>query len=271
MDFEGKSWFRFIPASAGNTPRYGQSGFSPAVHPRERGEHGAALVRHVGQLGSSPRARGTRGGGVADGGDGRFIPASAGNTFDFAGEKHSQPVHPRERGEHEATRHTSSRVIGSSPRARGTLPLAPFELARLRFIPASAGNTCTQNTDPHGHAVHPRERGEHVLNTAQGAGVAGSSPRARGTRVVGQLGRSKRRFIPASAGNTTTARASETARAVHPRERGEHSLALTVTVSHTGSSPRARGTPGAGGPLPVLLRFIPASAGNTTAAPQYPQ
>ena len=71
----------------------------------------------------------------------RFIPASAGNTRHCRSSKQRAAVHPRERGEHLATR--------QSPRS------SP------RFIPASAGNTlsCVENSiiPP----VHPRERGEH--------------------------------------------------------------------------------------------------------------
>ncbi len=71
------------------------------------------------------------------------------------------------------------------------------------------------------------------------------------------------RFIPAGAGNTAPVPTGVRARTVHPRGRGEHPGASAATLALFGSSPRARGTPRLLHARSVLLRFIPAGAGNT--------
>ena len=92
---------------------------------------------------------------------------------------------------------------------------------------------------------------------------AGSSPRVRGTRREQQPRRRRPRFIPASAGNTSSSCATKPRHPVHPRERGEHSRVIRTASSVSGSSPRARGTPGRASCPALSSRFIPASAGNT--------
>jgi len=94
--------------------------------------------------------------------------------------------------------------------------------------------------------VHPRGCGEHFKITATISGVAGSSPRVRGTRL-GIITRRQlirfipagagntlhlspfqtaRRFIPAGAGNTSNAEIEPKKLTVHPRGCGEHSFII---------------------------------------------
>ena len=93
--------------------------------------------------------------------------------------------------------------------------------------------------------------------------MRGSSPRVRGTPGRGCGGRSRRRIIPACAGNTRTPRGFRTGRRDHPRVCGEHSPHDLPGAPHQGSSPRVRGT------RPHRPRWhsgqgiIPACAGNT--------
>ena len=152
---------------------------------------------------------------------------------------------------------------GSSPRARGTHD-GPDQLRRRqRFIPASAGNTGSAGGVDRLFPVHPRERGEHLPGPAVAGREVGSSPRARGTRQCPNLRVCDQRFIPASAGNTTSLNFACSTAAVHPRERGEHRKPVISIARSTGSSPRARGTRPAHHPGGRGQRFIPASAGNT--------
>ena len=239
----GLGRLRFIPASAGNTPASPAHEPARSVHPRERGEHISILSMRSLLDGSSPRARGTRRSMGSPHSSGRFIPASAGNTMTTSQWLHPSTVHPRERGEHGPRSMPSCSASGSSPRARGTPAKARIRRGYRRFIPASAGNTSRRRPCPGARAVHPRERGEHDAFVTVAIFHLGSSPRARGTLAAVAGGDRAGRFIPASAGNTSTARPAQVDGSVHPRERGEHPPTPLFSVFWPGSSPRARGTP----------------------------
>jgi len=133
---------------------------------------------------------------------------------------------------------------GSSPRVRGTLSPLSALIFLSRFIPACAGNA-------HG-------------NDAHSFSSAGSSPRVRGTQRRGREGRPSDRFIPACAGNASSGLYTETPHSVHPRVCGERAPVRTVTVRKDGSSPRVRGTHLFSFVLHIVLRFIPACAGNAS-------
>ena len=114
--------------------------------------------------------------------------------------------------------------------------------------------------------VHPRACGEHARDAAVAVRPLGSSPRLRGTRRAKRGRCHHRRFIPAPAGNTSTAHGSRSCSPVHPRACGEHDRTPTITTAIAGSSPRLRGTRAPRPPRPRRLRFIPAPAGNTRHA-----
>ena len=239
----GQPLIRFIPARAGNTGVRIASARSRPVHPRSRGEHeyvtGADLAPH----GSSPLARGTQLELVRLPHQVRFIPARAGNTSRGAGRSTGRSVHPRSRGEHQYIKSQAAQDIGSSPLARGTHARPPRQQEVLRFIPARAGNTSVSPSSFSKPAVHPRSRGEHSRSNVSKRSNAGSSPLARGTRLVRRPHRRVLRFIPARAGNTQRRGRPRDPPTVHPRSRGEHPKASTIPTSTTGSSPLARGTP----------------------------
>ena len=137
---------------------------------------------------------------------------------------------------------------GSSPRVRGTL--ARERKRSRRFIPACAGNS-TAMTGP-GASVRdgssPRVRGTRYGRDLRSTALA-VHPRVRGEHVdAHRNGRDLRRFIPACAGNSSTARRSPSfLTPVHPRVRGEQHCPGIVA--------------------PLCRRFIPACAGNATAMP----
>ena len=99
------------------------------------------------------------------------------------------------------------------------------------------------------------------------AALNGSSPLARGTRVLGRRRRGPRRFIPARAGNTRSPRTRTARIPVHPRSRGEHNANGTTVLEADGSSPLARGTRLRPPQAAPVSRFIPARAGNTPPVP----
>ena len=180
-------------------------------------------------------------------------------------------VHPRSRGEHHQARDGPSAHDGSSPLARGTRPRMSATRRCRRFIPARAGNTCLAASVASISTVHPRSRGEHALGHHQDQPVTGSSPLARGTLLEGVRTADCVRFIPARAGNTSRASRSRRSWSVHPRSRGEHTGSLWPAPRTGGSSPLARGTLRRGRARAAELRFIPARAGNTPAAPASPR
>ena len=152
-------------------------------------------------------------------------------------------VHPRGRGEHDVEELYIVEGIGSSPRARGTPRYNNNPALPARFIPAGAGNTARIGVGYPPTAVHPRGRGEHTSQRGIDLIKRGSSPRARGTPAGTAQWQALGRFIPAGAGNTSTAPVMVAVPPVHPRGRGEHVQAEIEEALSDGSSPRARGTP----------------------------
>ena len=173
------------------------------VHPRVRGDH-AVLRRGRGyHYGSSPRSRGPhqRAPDLLD--DARFIPAFAGTTRSGSAGRPGSSVHPRVRGDHDASATFWTVDNGSSPRSRGPQAQVSEGRSHRRFIPAFAGTTAHDARYPRRSAVHPRVRGDHV-GVGHAAGLQpGSSPRSRGPQLIALLRVAPARFIPAFAGTTS--------------------------------------------------------------------
>ena len=256
-----------IPALAGNT-----FGISPPCarmrdHPRACGEHSATLFSWIFIMGSSPRLRGTQPQHPWRRRCPGIIPALAGNTAKTICTHRNRRDHPRACGEHFIASNVATRLMGSSPRLRGTRAGSWGWRRPNRIIPALAGNTkrVTWNARPSGD--HPRACGEHITPNPLANAILGSSPRLRGTRIVGYCGHAVRGIIPALAGNTMTCRYTRTCSRDHPRACGEHSPTLASAFNTLGSSPRLRGTPRGNGARLGRLRIIPALAGNTHPIP----
>ena len=192
--------------------------------------------------GSSPRRRGTLLRRGFPWSMVRFIPAQAGNTAPSPCRARPAPVHPRAGGEHAGALGLPGLDAGSSPRRRGTLQLEPRHPRPVRFIPAQAGNTRWPRGACPGPTVHPRAGGEHGMAPSVMPANSGSSPRRRGTLLMQGVRRTRRRFIPAQAGNTTAGFPGRSSTSVHPRAGGEHAVALEELRLDRGSSPRRRGT-----------------------------
>ena len=138
-----------------------------------------------------------------------------------------------------------------------------------RFIPTGVGNTASPTTPAPPAAVHPHGRGEHICLLFGHFRLAGSSPRAWGTRVGVVAPDRDGRFIPTGVGNTTSRMAGARLAPVHPHGRGEHGCRGTWDHNQNGSSPRAWGTPRQRPPAPVRPRFIPTGVGNTAYVQQH--
>ena len=131
---------RFIPAWAGNARSQAASSSAHTVHPRVGGERARVQAVWVGDVGSSPRGRGTlkRRNRLCP--HVRFIPAWAGNAEPRLQRRRIPPVHPRVGGERAHAASSAPVHVGSSPRGRGTL-FGGFQINQIRrFIPAWAGN-----------------------------------------------------------------------------------------------------------------------------------
>ena len=134
------------------------------------------------------------------------------------------------------------RLVGSSPRVRGTLVMVMASFMQTRFIPAGAGNAAAEIVQVATVTVHPRGCGERIRVGAFSNVVDGSSPRVRGTLPGKHLHPLKWRFIPAGAGNAPFNTSTVNASPVHPRGCGERFQNIVPACRRDGSSPRVRGT-----------------------------
>ena len=135
---------------------------TPPVHPRACGEHLLYILDVSGQVGSSPRLRGTSSRQIDMYNIRRFIPAPAGNITESPIALILPTVHPRACGEHLLCQRIFNAFNGSSPRLRGTYYRQFFRSPSLRFIPAPAGNMLRVRLAASRLPVHPRACGEHI-------------------------------------------------------------------------------------------------------------
>ena len=145
---------------------------------------------------------------------------------------------------------------------RGTW-VATFSCSVIcRFIPACAGNMSSSSSRVSLPTVHPRVCGEHLFHCLLYFRQLGSSPRVRGTSPFYLPAPAASRFIPACAGNMSSAYSRLFISSVHPRVCGEHGPEHPVVHVVAGSSPRVRGTYLRQCLGNLYFRFIPACAGN---------
>ena len=132
----------------------------------------------------------------------RIIPAYAGSTH------HPQPSappsrdHPRIRGEHTMTAHSSGAAAGSSPHTRGAPSSGRISSRSTRIIPAYAGSTQCTELRAIVEQDHPRIRGEHEDDDPGVFECFGSSPHTRGARDDFLGDGLAAGIIPAYAGST---------------------------------------------------------------------
>ena len=211
-------------------------------HPRACGEHRPETNYAAVVVGSSPRLRGTRFVQTAHENALGIIPALAGNTTHCRNTRQSSWDHPRACGEHCYLFPCRPVSPGSSPRLRGT----PYERILWQplagIIPALAGNTTPVIRSLTASRDHPRACGEHVASAPPSHAVSGSSPRLRGTHLLGQPDPRHAGIIPALAGNTVHRARPRPRSGDHPRACGEHVAISGVEFAGLGSSPRLRGT-----------------------------
>ena len=174
---------RIIPAYAGSTVIHLLSGNRRKDHPRIRGEHALSSILADDVRGSSPHTRGAHAEFTGIGGPSFIIPAYAGSTPPDRGRRGRRQDHPRIRGEHSPRKGAHAVAGGSSPHTRGAREDHGGRRPMRRIIPAYAGSTPMVSVSIRRSADHPRIRGEHDDEGAEGVHEVGSSPHTRGART----------------------------------------------------------------------------------------
>ena len=171
---------RIIPARAGFTVAVHEAGPGQTDHPRSRGVYLATAWGRQVRRGSSPLARGLPYQALGLLLESRIIPARAGFTLDSRRAAMPPADHPRSRGVYNIKSDLKVNASGSSPLARGLLPLGSIGVLGRGIIPARAGFTCDPAHCKMPYTDHPRSRGVYFNCVATLASDAGSSPLARG-------------------------------------------------------------------------------------------
>ena len=191
-----------IPAHAGKTKGALRYARHTAAHPRSRGENVEFALLPSQLHGSSPLTRGKRHVDYFTCLCVGLIPAHAGKTLTPTSLGAFSAAHPRSRGENSSTPSCPCCLRGSSPLTRGKLTHAGLARRERGLIPAHAGKTCCRDLGNVSPTVHPRSRGENLVDAHVRRRYHGSSPLTRGKpgRVGVKL--SSPGLIPAHAGKT---------------------------------------------------------------------
>ena len=157
----------------------------------------------------------------------------------------------------------AAQARGSSPLARGLLTRGQGLLVGQGIIPARAGFTPGRRSPPWPGTDHPRSRGVYGVKAAGIAMAAGSSPLARGLRVIRHREDAGPGSSPLARGLPATPSPPSRPPPDHPRSRGVYNRYGLIADDEAGSSPLARGLP-----LTIRVaesdqRIIPARAGFT--------
>ena len=171
-----------IPARAGFTPASRMLAWYSPDHPRSRGVYHARTRRRT-----HPE---------------RIIPARAGFTDDLSEHDRAVGDHPRSRGVYAYWRFRSRPAAGSSPLARGLLPVITAIPRMMRIIPARAGFTSPSSPTSTSGSDHPRSRGVYRAVAPASVSSGGSSPLARGLQDDSFDPWNPMGIIPARAGFT---------------------------------------------------------------------
>ena len=132
---------RIIPACAGFTRSSRRRWWAAWDHPRMCGVYGGCRAPSSPPRGSSPHARGLPQAGSGEAMRPGIIPACAGFTLVGAARAVCAADHPRMRGVYYSPPGDRQRPLGSSPHARGLLPVVLADGGAIRIIPACAGFT----------------------------------------------------------------------------------------------------------------------------------
>ena len=149
---------------------------------------------------------------------------------------------------------------------RGKHGDCPAPKCHARITPAHAGKTPHPSRPVPSFSDHPRACGENRQRPAVHGARDGSPPRMRGKRYTDSRIKGVGRITPAHAGKTSISIFITGYPPDHPRACGENIYAVVIDDEATGSPPRMRGKPFAGGGGASEGRITPTHAGKTQCA-----
>ena len=206
------------------------------------------------------------------------IPARAGEPFGSTGGSSPSRAYPRSRGGTVCAISERCPPRGLSPLARGNHGEIREPAARLRPIPARAGEPRSALRSPQPKRAYPRSRGGTERRIASPAGCKGLSPLARGNLDKSHKLLVELRPIPARAGEPFNWLASFCCARAYPRSRGGTDSARAPGRTLWGLSPLARGNPiqqrlarGRPGPIPARAGEPQAAIRAVTPSGAYPR
>ena len=152
-------------------------------------------------------------------------------------------------------------MVGSSPQVRGRLRNRQHPHRHLRLIPAGAGQIASGERSIDPRKAHPRRCGADA-GPLDGRGFTnGSSPQVRGRCYNLPAKQCSEGLIPAGAGQMLHLWLSRVGEWAHPRRCGADSYPTRHLHNKWGSSPQVRGRLMFRLRLLLLIRLIPAGAG----------
>ena len=246
----------------GNGYGFGILGKGRGLSPRGRGNL-MVLALKICSGGLSPRGRGKLSDTSSRRSWPRSIPAWAGETAAGSVAGALSGVYPRVGGGNRVLQRDKDAQKGLSPRGRGKLAGIPTGKEAKRSIPAWAGETGHRCNRRAAFQVYPRVGGGNGESPPAGWPDHGLSPRGRGKLPEGRGVFHVAGSIPAWAGETQRPRFCPSLPEVYPRVGGGNRCCPCCPSLRRGLSPRGRGKPSAGRPLPQHTRSIPAWAGET--------
>ena len=152
-------------------------------------------------------------------------------------------------------------IRGLSPRVRGNPLLSINSTIGGGSIPARAGEPSSPRPKPPAPSVYPRACGGTRLYAKGASPWQGLSPRVRGNRKTTDILSVTQGSIPARAGEPSGRTPRTGGRGVYPRACGGTSKGRRGPRAYYGLSPRVRGNPLPPFSMLVLVRSIPARAG----------
>ena len=237
---------------------------SKSDHPRMRGEDLAFRKCTGWRGGSPPHARGRRKCIHHECPSWRITPACAGKTQQSWEQSHSEPDHPRMRGEDFHTAFFEGAERGITPACAGKTVGFSFSIRlRIGSPPHARGRRHELTEDEKFYMDHPRMRGEDLHLSLLYQRSLGSPPHARGRLPLNYTDKVTIRITPACAGKTRNCRDWPPSYADHPRMRGEDADAAAIDGMGGGSPPHARGRPTHAARAARAWRITPACAGKT--------